>query len=322
LTNEVPKALVPVAGKTLLEWAVERNSQAGVDEVVVAVGWKGSMIKEFIARNRIDARVVDVPKYETGPLQTLLTAIETFEGDFLLSPVDAMIDPVTVIDVLSHHNARSTTGGISLAVGSDVSQGTLVALDHNGLIVGIGDGASEAENVTRSAMLLIAHTEIRELCKSALEKGKNRVIQLLDLMLKQGGCIQAISVPLPWYDIDTLSDLLMVNQKLLQLGNVEKTGSVFIPLGDSIDVGDNVTLQHRITIGEGTSIRGPVLISSNCEIGKDCAIGPNVTMGLNTVFSHNCEVKDAVIFGGSKCFPGARMQRSVVYSSVEYNIEV
>lgn len=318
----MPKALVPVAGKTLLEWAVERNSQTSVDEVVVAVGWKGSMIKEFIARNRIDARVVDVPKYEIGPLQTLLTAIETFEGDFLLSPVDAMIDPATVSDVLSHHNALSTNGGISLAVGSNISLGTPVELDPNGLIAGIGDVASDAENVARSAMLLIAHTELRDLCKSALEKGQSRVVQLLDLMLKQGTRIQAISVHLPWYDIDTLSDLLMVNQQLLQLGNVERTGSVFVPLGEGIDFDDNIVLKHRITIGEDTSLRGPVLISSDCEIGKDCAIGPNVALGSNTVLSHNCQVKDAVIFGESKISSGVRMQRGVVYRSVEYNVEV
>jgi NDP-sugar pyrophosphorylase family protein len=322
LTNEVPKALVPVAGKTLLEWAIERYSQTGVDDVVVAVGWKGSMIKEFITRNRIDARVVDVPKYEVGPLQTLLTAIETFEGDFLLSPVDALIDPATVNNVLSHHNSLSTNDGMSLAVGSNLSQGTPVEIGPNGLIAGIGDVASDAENVARSAMLLIAHTELRELCKSALEKGRDRVVQLLDLMLKQGTHIQAIYAHLPWYDIDTLSDLLMVNQKLLQAGNVAKTGSVFVPPGDSIDFNDSVVLKHKITIGEGTSIRGPVLISSNCEIGKDCAIGPNVAFGSNTILSHNCQVKDAVIFGESKISPGGRMQRSVVYSSVEYNVEV
>ena len=322
LTNEIPKALVPVAGKTLLEWAVERTSQTGIDDVVVAVGWKGSMIRDFITQNRIDARVVDVPKYEVGPLQTLLTAIETFEGDFLLSPVDAMIEPAAVIDMLSHHNALSINEGMSLAVGSNLSQGTPVELDPSGQIAGIGNVASDAEIATRSAMLLIAHTRIKELCKSALERGNDRVVQLLDSMVKRGSHIQAFFVPSSWYDVDTLSDLLMVNQKLLQRGSIGKTGSVFIPPGDRMNAGDSIVLQHMIRIGKGSSLEGPVLISSNCEIGKDCGIGPNVTLGSNTVVSNNSEVKDAVVFGESKISTGVRIQRCVMYSSTEYNVEV
>jgi NDP-sugar pyrophosphorylase family protein len=322
LTDEVPKALVPVAGKTLLEWAVERTSQTGIDDVVVAVGWKGSMIRDFITQNRIDVSVVDVPNYEVGPLQTLLTAIETFEGDFLLSPVDAMIEPAAVIDMLSHHNTLSIDEGMSLAVGSNLSQGTPVELDPSGQITEINNVTLDAENATRSAMLLIAHTRIRELCKSALEGGKEKVVQLLDLLLKQGGHIQAFFVPSSWYDIDTLSDLLMVNQELLQRATVGKTESVFIPHGDRIDAVDNIVLPHMIRIGKGTSLEGPVLISSNCEIGKDCGVGPNVTLSSNTMVSHNSEVKDSVVFGGSKISPGTRIQRRVVYSSIEYNVEV
>ena len=322
LTDEVPKALVPVAGKTLLEWAIERTSQNGIDDIVVAVGWKGSMIRDFITQNRIDVRVVEVPKYEVGPLQTLLTAIETFEGDFLLSPVDAMIEPAAVIDMLSHYNALSIDEGMSLAVGSNLSQGTPVEIDPSGQIAGIGNVGSDSENATRSAMLLIAHTRIRELCRSALERGNDRVVQLLDLMLKQGSYIQAVFVPPTWYDIDTLSDLLMANQELLRRGSVGKTGLVFIPPGDRIESGDSMVLQHMIRIGKGTSLEGPVLISSNCEIGKDCGVGPNVTLGSNTLVSHNSEVKDAVVFGESKISPGVRIQRRVVYGSIEYNVEV
>ena len=322
LTDEVPKALVPVAGKTLLEWAVERTKQTGIDDVVVAVGWKGPMIRDFITQKRIDARVVDVPNYEVGPLQTLLTAIETFEGDFLLSPVDAVIEPAAVTDLLSHHNALSIDEGMSLAVGSNFSQGTPVELGPIGQIAAIGNAVSDAENAARSAMLLIAHTRIRELCRSALERGKERVVQLLDLILKQGSQIQAVFVPPPWYDIDTLSDLLMVNQELLQRGSVVKTGSVFISPGDRIDAGGSTALQHMIRIGKGTSLEGPVLISSNCEIGKDCGVGPNVTLGSNTIVSHNSEVKDAVVFGESKISPGVCIQRRVVYRSIEYNVEV
>ncbi|MHA3965156.1 MAG: NTP transferase domain-containing protein, partial [Candidatus Thorarchaeota archaeon SMTZ1-45] len=97
LTDVIPKALVNVAGKTLLEWAIERYSQSGMEDIVIAVGWKGNMIEDFVSESNLNSRIIHVPDYETGPLQTLLTAIETFDGDFLLSPVDAILDPSTVL---------------------------------------------------------------------------------------------------------------------------------------------------------------------------------------------------------------------------------
>ena len=35
LTNTLPKALVPLAGKTLLQWQIERLKAAGITDIVV-----------------------------------------------------------------------------------------------------------------------------------------------------------------------------------------------------------------------------------------------------------------------------------------------
>ena len=93
LTENVPKALLNVGGKTLVDWAIERISRAGIEKIVVAVGWKGSLIEDHLASSSdFEVSIVDVENYEIGPLQTLVTAIETFDDDFLLTPVDMLID--------------------------------------------------------------------------------------------------------------------------------------------------------------------------------------------------------------------------------------
>jgi NDP-sugar pyrophosphorylase family protein len=322
LTNELPKALVNVAGKTLLEWAIERYKQSEIDDIVIAVGWKGDMIEDFVSESDFKASVVHVPNYENGPLQTLLTAIETFDGDFLLSPVDAIIEPATVMGIQTHHSDLSDFDGMVLAIALGAETGTPVELGNNGLLTGIGDFESNSENVAKSAMMLIAHTRIRELCKSALDDGKERVAQLLDQLIKDGTDVQGYSVSQPWFDIDTLSDLIEVNQHLLHRGGFRETNSVFIPFGDSIEVGDSLTLRSNIMLGKGTSLRGPVLVSSNCKIGKDCKLGPNVSLASNTTLSEGCEVTDAVIFGESNVSSQSHVHRSVIFRSIGYNEEV
>jgi glucose-1-phosphate thymidylyltransferase len=322
LTDVIPKALVNVAGKTLLEWAIERYSQSGIEDIVIAVGWKGDMIEDFLSESNLKTRVIHVPDYETGPLQTLLTAIESFDGDFLLSPVDALIEPSPVLGIQAHHSDFGVSESMTLAVSLDAASGTPVGFSDDGLVTTIGDIESISQNIARSAMLLIANTRIRDICKSALDNGKERVAQLLDLMIKEGAPVRSYRVTQPWFDIDTLSDLLTVNQHLLDRGGLGETNSVFIPSGDSIEVGDSLVLRSNITLDKGTSLHGPVLITSNNTIGKDCKLGPNVTVTSNSTLGDGCEVTDAVIFGESKVSSQSRVHRSVIFRSVGYNMEV
>lgn len=322
LTNEIPKALLNVAGRTLLEWAVERYTQAGINDIVIAVGWKGSMIEDFVSKASINASVVHVSDYEIGPLQTLLTAIETFDGDFLLSPVDAMVESTSMMGIQTHHSNVDDYEGMTLAVGSDVESGTFVEFNEDGLLTGFGDVGSNSKNVARSAMLFIANTSIRDLCRSALDDGKERVVQLLEQFINDGNIVRCFHVSHPWFDIDTLSDLLTANQHFLQRGGFRETKSVFIPSGDSVEVGDSFTLKSNITLGKGTSLQGPVLIVSDCKIGEGSKIGPNVTIDSNTAISKGCEVTDTVIFGESKLSTQSRVHTSVIYNSKRYNAEV
>jgi NDP-sugar pyrophosphorylase family protein len=322
LTNDVPKALLNIAGKTLLEWAVMRYNQAGIEDIVIAVGWKGSMIEDFVSSTNISARVVHVSEYEKGPLQTLLTAIETLEGDFLLSPVDAIMEPDSLTGMLVYHAEIGVPEGMILSVGSEAESGTPVECNEDNLLMGIGNIKPETKNVTRSAMLLLANTRIRDLCKSSLSDGKEKVVQLLEQFIQNGSPVHCFHVSHSWFDIDTLSDLLSANRHFLQKGGLQKAGSVFVPSGDSIEVGNSVELKSNILIGQGTTLQGPVLIHSDCKIDSECKVGPNVSISSNTTISRGCEVKDSVISGDSVLPAESRVQMSIIHNSRRYSSEM
>lgn len=48
LTDQAPKPLLPVAGKPLIAWHLERLAAAGLREVVVNLGWLGARIPEAL----------------------------------------------------------------------------------------------------------------------------------------------------------------------------------------------------------------------------------------------------------------------------------
>lgn len=51
ITDRIPKALLPIGGKTLLEWQVEKLRNAGIHEVVVNVHHLADQIVDFVAEH-------------------------------------------------------------------------------------------------------------------------------------------------------------------------------------------------------------------------------------------------------------------------------
>ena len=65
LTEALPKPLVEIAGKTLLDHAIDRLELAGVEEVVVNLHYKGAMLAERLARRQR-------PRIKLSPEEKLL----------------------------------------------------------------------------------------------------------------------------------------------------------------------------------------------------------------------------------------------------------
>ena len=51
LTDRIPKALLPLAGKTLLQWQIERLKAAGITEIVVNIHHLGQQIIDYLEAN-------------------------------------------------------------------------------------------------------------------------------------------------------------------------------------------------------------------------------------------------------------------------------
>jgi mannose-1-phosphate guanylyltransferase len=52
ITNYLPKVLVPIGGKPLLEYWLENLSNAGVDEFLINTHYKSQMIEEFVVSSK------------------------------------------------------------------------------------------------------------------------------------------------------------------------------------------------------------------------------------------------------------------------------
>jgi len=96
LTDRVPKPLLPVRGKPLIEYHLERLAQAGVERIVINLAWLGNMIREALGNgSRFGVRI----DYSDEAPQALETGGGVFralpllgEGAFLVVNGDVFSD--------------------------------------------------------------------------------------------------------------------------------------------------------------------------------------------------------------------------------------
>ena len=96
-TDEHPKALLPLAGKTLLQWQIEKLKAAGITDIVVNVHHLGQQIIDYLEANRGFGCTVQV----SDEREALL---ETGGGLLKAAPLSGEEEPVLVcnVDILSN----------------------------------------------------------------------------------------------------------------------------------------------------------------------------------------------------------------------------
>ncbi len=107
LTDNIPKAMVRVGGKTMLEWVAEKLIAAGVSDIVVNVHHRGRMLENFIFSldyPGIRFHISDEKEklLDTGGGLKKAESMLKGEGPFFIHNVDVLSD-ISLTSMLSTH---------------------------------------------------------------------------------------------------------------------------------------------------------------------------------------------------------------------------
>jgi choline kinase len=103
VTEQKPKCLIEIRGKTLLERALAALGAAGVTQAVIVIGYRGEMIEQQVGPTHagVQVRYVFNDRYEKGAILSLWSARAEFDDDILIMDADVLF-PVALIDRLVH----------------------------------------------------------------------------------------------------------------------------------------------------------------------------------------------------------------------------
>ena len=109
LTDEKPKCLLEVGGKTLLQRTIDAMIGVGIQEFVVVTGYRSAMIRDFITVHYPGYTVhfIDNTDYaHNNNIYSLWLAGQVVRGhEFLLMDSDILCDPQTVAEIASQQES-------------------------------------------------------------------------------------------------------------------------------------------------------------------------------------------------------------------------
>lgn len=111
LTYELPKAMIPLAGRPLLQHTVEKLVNSGFPDITISVGYLGNKIREFFGDgSRFGARIqyLDQTGLKSGTAQPIRQAQSGFNlAAFLVIYGDCLAD-IHFVDFIEFHRTQQS----------------------------------------------------------------------------------------------------------------------------------------------------------------------------------------------------------------------
>lgn len=132
LTQDLPKPMLPVRGRPILEHILEGIVAAGIQELTLITGWRAEIIEDhFGSGDRFGARIHYARQTVQDGTGRAPEVARPFLGtdDFLLTYGDILVPPETYPRLIDRFREGVFAGAISVTVGEDVSKGGLNFFD-------------------------------------------------------------------------------------------------------------------------------------------------------------------------------------------------
>jgi NDP-sugar pyrophosphorylase family protein len=223
LTRELPKPMLEVDGKPVLEHIIEGlRDEAGIREFFLITGWRGDVIRSHFGKGEKWGISVSYGEQlvQDGTGKAPELAREWLDRyPFLLTYGDILLRPPTDYRLLV--DAFTADGVIAVKDGEDLTKGGAVVLDGQGFMIDLvekGTGAQIPANAFYNAGIYLLRPEIfrftAELQKSP--RGEYEFTDALKSMVKAGARVRGVTLQRSWADVRDPGVLAALNNLPLE----------------------------------------------------------------------------------------------------------
>lgn len=295
-TNSMPKPLLPMLDRTLLEQVIYSMPSNLVDEVIVAGGYKVDMIKSHFDSLNCDFDITIVN--ETEPLGTggaLGNCQDYVTGTFACFNGD-IISSLSISELLNLHKGNGGIGSLGLWEVADPTRFGIVGIDENNKVTQFKEKPKPNEVFSKliNAGSYIFEQEIFD----HMPNGKHSLERAVFPMLAEKNLLNGMQFHGYFIDAGTRDSWNQaVSRCITESRFVKGSRHQNSWFGDAGQITDMTNITQSM-IDSGSIIEASVIAKStilgNSIIGRNCTIS-NSLIGRNCRIGNNCVIENAIL---------------------------
>ena len=287
-THTVPKPLLQVAGKAVLDHVVEDVlGKLDISELIFITGHLRHFVEEHVRAKYSVPSVFVEQRVQDGTAGAINLARPYVDGPILIIFVDTLFD--TDLSIIERH--PEADGLIWAKEVEDYQRFGVIVTDDDGFMRQIVEKPEEP--ISRLANIGLYYIRNHDLLFEGVDRtlasekhlGEYFLTDAFQYMVEQGARIRVPEVR-GWYDCGKPETLLATNRHLLETGRALPPADA----GDN-DIVDPVRIEEEVEL-QGSSIGPNVSIASGARVVRsrlrDCIIGENSVI-------EDCVLSDSLI---------------------------
>jgi len=308
LTDNLPKPMVPIMNKPLLERTMLNLKKCGITEAVISTCYHPEHIKEYFKKgNNINLKIEYI--VEDSPLGTggaIKKAEEYFNETFIVFNSDILCD-IDLSKMIDFHKSKQALATIAVTEVQDPSIYGVIEYDANGYAISFKEKPKAGETSSKSINAGIYIFEPAIFNEIAADRAVSIEREIFPNLLKNDQKIGIYKIGSYWMDIGTIEKYRQAHWDIMK-GKCK--------LVDCDFNSDNISLGENVKIHPNSKIIGPVYIGDNTIIGEKViinhsVIGNNVSIGAGSkiigsilwndvIISNNARLVDTVVTSSSR----------------------
>jgi mannose-1-phosphate guanylyltransferase len=324
ITYTIPKPLIPILQKPVMEFLVDLLREHGFTEIMVNVSHLAQEIESYFHDGQkfgvqigysfegsigTEGELVGQALGSAGGMKRIQDFAPFFDDTFVVLCGDALID-LDLTAAVQWHRAKGSLATVVMksVPKEEVSSYGVVVTDETGRIQAFQEkpAIEEALSTDINTGIYIFEPEIFDHIPSNEEYDIGS--QLFPKLVEMGAPFYGVSMDFQWVDIGKVPDYWQAIRSVLKgdVRNVPIPGNQIRPgiyTGINVSVNwDKVNIQGPVYIGamtrieDGATIVGPAMIGRNCHISSGAKIDNSVIFEYSHI-GPQVYLQDQLVFG-------------------------
>jgi mannose-1-phosphate guanylyltransferase/phosphomannomutase len=278
LTISMPKPMIPLINRPIIEHIVNLLKQHGITDLVLLLFHQPEIIKKYFGDgSEFGIHITYVtPLEDFGTAGAVKAAARHLGERFMIISGDLLTD-FDLTQAIAFHEEKQAKATITLTSVTDPLQFGVVITDKDARVTKFLEkpGWGEVFSDTINTGIYILEPEVLDL----IPEGENRdwAKDVFPKMLENGDALFGCNMRGYWADIGNPEAYLEVCQDIchgkvaVHISEPPRTAGETIFISHDAQVDEQVSLSGMVVLGDNTRIKGNAKLT-NCVVGRNCLI--------------------------------------------------